>query len=107
MNPYYTVQHDGSLQYTPEGLARFRERFVEHGIDIGRIRTKAQHAEALAFCAEEALDRLQMQADVCPVDREILMATMTSSDNDRAFALLRERDALKRRAKFRLLEGNE
>lgn len=100
---FYTLRSDGTIEYTADGLARFRDGFVEHGIDIHRVKTRAEHDAALEFCATEALNNLQGRTDGCSIDHEILMATMLSCDNEQALALLRERRVQLRRSGFRLV----
>ena len=103
MSTFYTLRSDGTIEYTADGLARFRDGFMEHGIDIHGVKTKAEHEAALEFCATEAVNKLQNRAGCWPIDREILMATVLSSDNEQALALLRERRVQLRRTGFRLV----
>lgn len=103
MSPLYTVCSEGTFQYTTAGVTEFGDWFAEHGIDIDLIRTRGEHDDALAFCTQAMLANLESLDDVCDVDRDILMATMLSSDHNRALDLKRERNARKRRANFQVV----
>ncbi|AHI33188.1 hypothetical protein AU15_11585 [Marinobacter salarius] len=81
----------------------FGHMFREHGITIGQIRTRQQHHDALAYCAEKALAQLHVPSGVNPVDVAILEAVVLSADNREAQRLMRERDAQERRSEFKVL----
>lgn len=103
MIEYFVILVDGTFKYTEEGLARFCPMFEEHGIDIGSVSSWDEHYHALEQCVSEALDELKNSADEKSIDREVLLAIMSSPNNERARALQRKKEVLERRAAFRLV----
>ena len=98
----FIVCEDQTIQYTSKGRKRYANTFAEHGIDIGAIKTWRDHYLAVQQCASEALSQLEFRGISSP-ERQILKALMSSPGNERANALIREEEAIKRRQRMHIV----